>query len=526
MAKGKAIESLIDPAKYVVLDVETDGLSSLNDDLLSVSLYLPDTGRKYNRFLPLELALCQDINTVCSQKRHEYSEAKNMYQALTTGRISYGRGEYNKSETEKYRRKVEILEQSYPWLLTKENPSEPIVRTTEFNGITAEMLTDKAAYTQKEVFQELLTQNELAYVQYGREILHYGGIDEKFIRNYLKRKKLRGYDLMVFHNIKDDIFASRFADGIVTKDNLCNMFGIKGVKDIHEGINDCVLEWQLFEKMQGGKLIVIGNRVYRFTEDYVLPITYVLNYPKLKKYIQPRLPKLTITMTTVFEKSIKVPRRSTFLSNAFGEACEHMINTMLKITTFDNGDFLGENFRKLIYLGKLPLPDNYVPVIQEPDGTVSAVSKRDLQEVAEVNKVNSRLRDELAEMIAYIRKGIFHDCPVFSQELSVDTERQILAKCDLSNEHAVLEIKTLANPKFDEIAQQLFFQARGRKSYLLYIDWSKLSFAEIKLVISEVTFSSGSIKKTRTPRKTRDDEIREFYEKLEAKSNPYVQGVL
>lgn len=40
---------------YVVLDVETNGLSSLRDDLLSISIYQPDTNKMYNRFLPLEL---------------------------------------------------------------------------------------------------------------------------------------------------------------------------------------------------------------------------------------------------------------------------------------------------------------------------------------------------------------------------------------------------------------------------------------------------------------------------------------
>lgn len=43
------------PHDYVVLDVETNGLKSKEYDLLSISLYKPDDGREYNRFLPLDL---------------------------------------------------------------------------------------------------------------------------------------------------------------------------------------------------------------------------------------------------------------------------------------------------------------------------------------------------------------------------------------------------------------------------------------------------------------------------------------
>ena len=45
----------IDSKKYVLLDVETNGLSSLQNDLLSISIYRPDDGKIYDRFLPLEL---------------------------------------------------------------------------------------------------------------------------------------------------------------------------------------------------------------------------------------------------------------------------------------------------------------------------------------------------------------------------------------------------------------------------------------------------------------------------------------
>jgi len=46
----------INAKDYVVLDVETNGLSSLRDDLLSISIYKPDDKKTYDRFLPLELS--------------------------------------------------------------------------------------------------------------------------------------------------------------------------------------------------------------------------------------------------------------------------------------------------------------------------------------------------------------------------------------------------------------------------------------------------------------------------------------
>ena len=43
------------PSEYVVFDVETNGLKSKQDDLLSISFYKPDDGKEYSKFLPLEL---------------------------------------------------------------------------------------------------------------------------------------------------------------------------------------------------------------------------------------------------------------------------------------------------------------------------------------------------------------------------------------------------------------------------------------------------------------------------------------
>ena len=60
----------IDINKYVVLDVETNGLNSTYDDLLSISIYEPSTDRMYNRFLPLELnkyVFTTDINGITDE---------------------------------------------------------------------------------------------------------------------------------------------------------------------------------------------------------------------------------------------------------------------------------------------------------------------------------------------------------------------------------------------------------------------------------------------------------------------------
>ena len=46
---------MVDSSKYVVLDVETNGLSPQNNDLLSISIYKPDEQKFFNKFLPLDM---------------------------------------------------------------------------------------------------------------------------------------------------------------------------------------------------------------------------------------------------------------------------------------------------------------------------------------------------------------------------------------------------------------------------------------------------------------------------------------
>ena len=167
----------VDKSKYVVLDVETNGLT-VGYDLLSISLYMPDTGKKYERYLPPE------------KNKHVLPEA------------------------------------------------------SAINGITDEMVMDKLPIIQEE-WDSIVKDFELDK----REILHYGKIDQTFIKDYLLSHGIKGFSKLIFHNIKRHFLTNSFSSGEYSKDNLCRGLGIEGVTEVHNGLNDCILEWQLFEKI-------------------------------------------------------------------------------------------------------------------------------------------------------------------------------------------------------------------------------------------------------------------------------------
>ena len=140
----------VNPKNYVVLDLETNGLRSKGDDILSLAIYKPDDGKSLERYLPLEL---------------------------------------NRT-----------------------------VKTTRINGIQEKDLVNAIPLTQKE-FNEIVDGFELAT----RVILIYAGgsgFDDKFLREYLKRKRIIGFEKLCFYNFKKQIISSHYTRGSISKDNL------------------------------------------------------------------------------------------------------------------------------------------------------------------------------------------------------------------------------------------------------------------------------------------------------------------
>ena len=389
----------INSKDYVVLDVETNGLSSLKHDLLSISIYKPDDNKIYDKFLPLEL--------------------------------------------------------------------NSFVETHCINGIDEDMLSDKTPLTQEE-FDQLVNDFELDR----RTILTYGSIDEKFIKNYLKRKKINGFEKLNFYNFKHDIISSKFSEGNITKDNLCNIYGIDGTRNIHSGLNDCILEWKLYEKMNGNKLIIISNTVNEFNDEYMIPASYLQTYPNFKYSIK-NYPKINYELIPIKSFNIRSKELEKFDTNISGMTIEHLINTMLEARNVNSETLLFQiqNRNKLKMIGKLPSMIHTISAIFNNDGTITAVNKEDEEKVKRINEVTLAIKKEILPLISYIKSQIFNNEKILSQELVLNKDDNVMAKCDLSSNNAILEIKAFNGNDIDKFKYQLYYEANGRDIYLLQTFW-------------------------------------------------------
>lgn len=327
------------PAEYVVFDVETNGLSSKLDDLLSISFYKPDDGKEYSKLLPLELS-------------------KKVY-------------------------------------------------TTRINGITKKDLVGATPLTQLE-FNHIVEEFELEK----RTILIYAGknFDAMFLSEYMRRHKLLGFDKLTFYNFKKRIISSSYSTGNLTKDNLCTLFKISEVKNVHSSLNDCKLEWQLFKKMDGYCYLVTEgtgeDNVFRLNEDYIIPASLLYSHPNLSRTL-PERPYIECQTTLVKTFEIDANGVEKFPTNITGITIEHLIDTMLNVQEQDSRKFLLDNKKKLKFIGKIPNGIEVITMIFNSDGTITACNNEDKQMVKRINATLKNLKGKIQPLINYIKHEIF-----------------------------------------------------------------------------------------------------------------------
>lgn|GEM_PF-1573497 len=395
--------------KYIVFDVETNGLRQANDDLLSLSIYDPTTGFCYNRFLPLDL--------------------------------------------------------------------QPVILTGYINGISEKTLSQATHITQEE-FDRIFDFFHLN----DRILLSFSGgkgtFDQSFLQHYFQRQNIKWVDSLKFRNIKDCIPKAPFgSEGQLTKDNLCKLFGIEGIQKKHSSYNDCILEWKLFEKLKSECVFFIDEHLYKYTPEYIIPVTYLSAHPELATYAGIVIPSIEGKATELFRVPFPPKLLSEikkFPTNITGITIEHGINSYLHAIRQDNHLFLMTNRSKLKYIGSLDSKIEKVPIISEEDGTVKALKKEDEKYIQEVNSVTQKIINQIKPMADYLLDNIFTQGGILTQELSVSDDKKVLALCDLSDKDNVLEIKTtrvlndneLIKP---EIARQLYYQSKGRNTFILSV---------------------------------------------------------
>ncbi len=130
------------------------------------------------------------------------------------------------------------------------------------------------------------------------------------------------------------------------------------------------------------------------------------------------------------------------------------------------------NRQKLRKIGVLPSKLYQIEAIYNKDGTITAVNKVDKKRVNEINKVTLIIKKEIVPLIDYIKKNIFKNKDIMSQELVVNEEDNVMAKCDLSTDDAILEIKSF-NSNIDNFKYQLYYESNNRDIYILQTFWKK-----------------------------------------------------
>lgn len=297
---------------------------------------------------------------------------------------------------------------------------------------------------------------------------------------------------MNFYNFKHDIISSTFTEGNVTKDNLCKIYGIDNILEVHTGANDCLLEWQLFKKMNGNKLLITNNNVFELNDNYIIPASYLSTYPNFK-YCFTSFPKLEYKTRVVKKIEINTKKAKKFETNISGMTIEHLINILLNVKKIDSSKFLIENKSKLKYIGRLPSIYDDILVNFNNDGTITAINKKDEKKVNEINEVIEELKKNITPLIFYIKNNIFKNKEILSQELVFSKDKKVLAICDLSNQKSVLEIKSYSF-NMEKMKYQLYYEMNGRNCYVMNIDWSKAS-KKLTFIISHVNCSLKETKK-------------------------------
>lgn len=417
---------MVDPKKYVVLDIETNGLNAREFDLLSISIFDPCNGKIYNRYLPLE------------KNVHVYGYA--------------------------------------------------------IHGITKAKLAGAIPLDQKDI--DMLIE---VFDLDNRTILTYGDIDEKFLVEYFQRHNLKRINKFHFYNFKNDVIYNVYGHSS-SKDSLCELLGIAGVKKRHSSKNDVILEWELFKTMDGNKLMLDSAEIMLIDPSYYVPVSKLIEFPTFKKMIR-YLPNVSICSQAIFRRLIGRFEIGKYLRSFFfwSVALENLVYRKLGATRAVQNEFVKKNSTLIEKLHTIVKIEPYIYDFND-NGTLFLLNDTD-ERVEIANMFVSKCTEAIEEAVKVIKDEIFLNEDIIYQENIVNNKSRTIAICDFSSKKSILEVKT-AQGQFDisKYKYQFYYEANGRDCYCLTvcpnknIDYVK-DFVDLYVTLYKVSLNTSELKK-------------------------------
>lgn len=209
---------------------------------------------------------------------------------------------------------------------------QPLVLTTWIHNIKDKDLENASHITQEEL-DKLIDFFDLK----NKTLLSFSGgqgtFDLTFIINYCKRHNLVGFENLHYENIKSIFSNAGFGSECqMFKDNLCRLLKIDGVQEVHSSMNDCILEWKLFDKIKTKPLFFIDQHLFKYHEGYIVPVSYLNSHPELINFANIIVPYIVGRAKSLYEFSL--PKRvlkkvKKFPTNITGISIENGINSAL-----------------------------------------------------------------------------------------------------------------------------------------------------------------------------------------------------
>lgn len=492
---------MVDSSKYVVLDIETTGIKPEEDDIISISLYKPDDGKMYNRFLPLEKGFISEDNYAI----HHISEADLIdKEPLTQDEVfkliidfelsartilTFGGRNFDKRFILQYCKEHDLVGFDYLDFFDFQamihssgdrlNPASKDNLCIAF-GIKGVRDVHSSA-------QDCILEWELFKEMDGSHILVTGSKVFKltpeyiFPASYIDRfSRLREYaGIPKRHISTEKVFELK-----LTPEET------EGLEKFPNNFTGNAIE-HLINTMLGAKKIDSRQPLL----DNKMKLTYIGSFDgiSIPVYTEQRNDGSVALSKSTYDHAIE----SLESLGGFKDLISILIDAKA------HGGF-NASLRQSEVASKqydsLFLNEETLGVAKE---LLSIKQKSMLTDA--ITDSNRILKDAIPPLIEMLKKVLGSD--VMSQELIVNTKDNCLALCDLSSKKAVVEIKTgWKAQEAKRFVNQLYYSANGRDCYLLYIKWGDYDECLLpeedvtSFILEKVSFTTDKPKR-KNPRK-------------------------